>query len=158
MAVLAGAYGSVAREGGVAGIALQLGPGGRCRPGEAAVARADEGALVGSARAVTARDEERSVGELDDLSLVTIATYDGGAMPALALVVGVDEHVVHLPAPVGAHAHSGDEHDAALAGDDPIARAEEAAIGEAVGVDLAGDLTHGLPAAAAVRALGGVHL
>ena len=79
-------------------------------------------------------------------------------LPALPLVIRIDEDVVHRPTPALVCALSGDEDDTPLRGDDPITRGEEAPPSIGAEVDLLGDIRKGLPGLPAIRTLGEVHL
>ena len=116
------------------------------------------GTRIQATSTIAAGDQQRAVGELDDLRLVAIDASGLGDLPCLPLVVRVSQDVISASPPSLLRADRCDEDDAARGGNDPVARSEEATILEAITVDGLRDIGHGLPCATTVGALGEVHL
>ena len=116
------------------------------------------GTRIQATSTIAAGDQQRAVGELDDLRLVAIDASGLGDLPCLPLVIRVSQDVISTSAPSLLRANSCDEDDAARGGNDPIARSEEATVLEAITVDRLRDIGHRLPCAATIRALSEVHL
>ena len=148
----------VSSETTIASITHQFIPLLGLRPRLAAVAGVDVGTRIQATSTIAAGDQQRAVGELDDLRLIAIYASGLGDLPRLPLIVRVSQDVISASTPSLLRTDSCDEDDAARGGNDPVARSKEASILEAVTIDRLRDIGHGLPCATTVGALSKVHL
>ena len=79
-------------------------------------------------------------------------------MPCPALVVGVDEYIIHCASPFFASTHSRYKHNPSFTRDDTVTRSKESSITEAVAIYLIRYFAHGTPALTSIATTRVVHL